>query len=287
VHQPISAHQNERGVGTIALLSTRLSHEIHCWFSFLDDVVGETLLARYGELLTEKERRQQSRFHFERDRLRYLITRALVRTCLSYYAPIAPADWIFAKTAYGRPVIRNRDAIAQSLSFNVSHADGLIALAIARDIPVGIDVEKILVSRACADIALTVLASQEAASLRELSPAERPLRFLEYWTLKESYIKARGLGLSIPLSEFAFRLSGDHEIELRVEPTLKDVASRWHFKQLTVSDEYMFAICAGEPRTIITRRIVPLVGHQPFELKFLRSTAFSGPRHPDHKSKSD
>ena len=52
------------------------------------------------------------------------------------------------------------------------------------------------------------------------------------WTLKESYIKARGLGLSIPLDEFSFEFGGAEGIRLEIDAGLGDDAARWRFCQL-------------------------------------------------------
>lgn len=54
-------------------------------------------------MLSTEELRQQRRFYFERDRHRYLVTRAMVRTVLSKYAAIAPEQWRFTTNSYGRP----------------------------------------------------------------------------------------------------------------------------------------------------------------------------------------
>jgi 4'-phosphopantetheinyl transferase len=77
-------------------------------------------------LLSQEEQRQQLRFHFERDRHRYLVTRAMQRTVLSKYVGIAPRDWRFTSNDYGRPSIAAEHAAARGLEFNLSHTDGLV-----------------------------------------------------------------------------------------------------------------------------------------------------------------
>ena len=56
---------------------------IQLWLAFCDEIADQQLLADYRRLLVEEERQKEMRFHFARDRHRYLITRALVRTMLS------------------------------------------------------------------------------------------------------------------------------------------------------------------------------------------------------------
>src|SRR5215470_10429180 len=79
------------------------SAEIHLWLAFYDEITEERLHSAYWELLNDAEKEQEQRFHFARDRRRYLVTRALVRTVLSRYIPIHPKEWIFSTNAYGRP----------------------------------------------------------------------------------------------------------------------------------------------------------------------------------------
>ena len=62
--------------------------EIHLWLSFYDEIADERLLASYRDLLAEAEKGLQRRFYFAKDRHRYLVTRAMVRTVLSRYASI-------------------------------------------------------------------------------------------------------------------------------------------------------------------------------------------------------
>ena len=84
-----------------------------------------------------------ARLVFDRDRRAFLMTRALVRTTLSRYAPVAPADWRFITNAHGRPEILDRPAGVPDLRFNISHTDGLIACAVTIGREVGVDVEHI------------------------------------------------------------------------------------------------------------------------------------------------
>src|SRR5215510_3003654 len=115
--------------------------EIHLWLAFYDEINEEPLLSAYRELLDAAEKEQEPRFYFARDRRRYLITRALVRTTLSRYVCIHPRDWIFSANAYGRPELVNAQARDAGLSFNISHTHSLIVLGVTKDRALGVDVE--------------------------------------------------------------------------------------------------------------------------------------------------
>ncbi len=94
------------------------------------------------------------------------------------------------------------------------------------------------------EIAGRFFAPAEAAALRVLPSEEQQQRFFDYWTLKESYIKARGMGLSIPLESFAFDLEDPARIRVRIKPGLQDDAERWLFWCLRLGRGYLMALCA-------------------------------------------
>ncbi|QDQ26030.1 4'-phosphopantetheinyl transferase superfamily protein [Chitinimonas arctica] len=261
-------------------LTSRLALEpgqLTLWCVSFADIRDEGLLAAYWRLLSEAERQQANRFHFAKDRHRYLLTRALVRTVLSRYAPIAPEDWCFRATAHGRPEIANAGELAGRIVFNLSHTDSLIVLAIACGTALGVDVENIVERPAPVDIAAHFFAPSEVEALFRLPASERQARFFQYWTLKESYIKARGLGLSIPLDQFRFELGAAGQVELFTQPELNDPADRWRFMLLQPDPAYLIAVCAEGEQRLQLRKIVPLLTDEPFEATVLLQSGFSVP----------
>jgi 4'-phosphopantetheinyl transferase len=253
--------------------------EIHVWLAFYDDIADERLHAAYRDLLAPAEKAQEPRFYFARDRRRYLVTRALVRTVLSRYVAIAPTEWVFVPNAYGRPDIANTQARHASLSFNISHTHSLIVLAITTRRTVGVDVENVRTRDAAIDVATHYFAPREVAALMTVPPHLQPYRFFEYWTFKEAYIKARGMGLSIPLDKFSFHYPDDRAVALTIDPDLADDPGRWQFWQLRPSStsEYLVAICAerigAQPTSLIVRRAVPMLSEEPWAVDLLRASA--------------
>src|SRR6185437_5610920 len=177
------------------------SRTIDLWCTYISEIRDDSLWPRYDALLAVDERARQARFRFARDQRRYLVTRALVRTALSRYAAVRPEAWAFAAGAHGRPAITGPFP-APALEFNISHSADLVMLGVTSGRTLGIDVESF--EARDADIAGLdrYFAPQESAALLSLAPAERRRRFFELWTLKESYIKARGMGLTIALDAF-------------------------------------------------------------------------------------
>lgn len=246
--------------------------EIHLWLASYEEIADERLHAAYRALLNDEERAQEPRFYFARDRRRYLVTRALVRTVLSRYAPVQPADWVFETNAYGRPEAANAAAREMGLTFNLSHTHSMIVLAVTLKREVGVDVENVRAREVSIDVADRYFAPAEVRVLSAAPADEQQYRFFEYWTFKEAYIKARGMGLSLPLDKFAFHYPADDAVAIEIDPELADDAERWQFWQFRPSPEYLVALCAegaAAPR-IVVRNTVPMVGASPVEPQFLR-----------------
>ena len=242
---------------------TLLNRQAHLWLARPEQFTDPAELARYRTLLTDDEREKTDRFRVARDRHTCLITRALVRTTLSRYQDVPPEHWRFRTNDRGRPDV---SAPTSPIRFNLSHTDGLIACLVSRDRAVGVDVEHLARASRWVDLADRNFAPREAAALRRLTVADRPTRFLEYWTLKESYIKARGLGLTIPLAAFSFDLparSAD-DIAIRFTPAIDDEPARWQFGLARLASGHLIATAVergtGDPVPVTLHEAVAPLG---------------------------
>ncbi|SAL32849.1 4'-phosphopantetheinyl transferase [Caballeronia udeis] len=253
-----------------------LGLDIDVWLTFYDEITDEALLARLRSLLSEDERRQEARYHFADDRKRHVVTRSLVRSVLSHYADVSPADWTFSANAFGRPQIAGAQAGKEALRFNVSHTRGLIALGVTRGRELGVDVEHVSARRIGTGIAEHFFSPREAAALTQVAPERRQERFFEYWTLKESYIKARGMGMSISLDQFSFHFPHPGAVRLEMQPELGDNQARWSFWQYRPARDYLLAICAerlgGQAPRVRIHKTVPTVAVESLTLALLKST---------------
>lgn len=271
-------HREAGADGKIDLIIQLTSAEIHVWLTFYEAISDEQLVVSYRELLNAKEKEEESRFCFARDRYRYLATRALVRTVLSRYASVDPKDLVFSTNAYGRPHIVNTQATDGGLSFSVSHTQGLIVLGVSKGRSLGVDVENFAIPGISIDIANHYFHAEEVAALHEVPHQQQRYRLFEYWTLKESYIKARGQGFTLPLDTFSFHLADDR-VHLMVDPELGDDSSRWQFWQLGPSSEHLLAVCAEKlsaqsPRLVV-RETTPTVSERILAPELLRTSEIS------------
>ena len=105
-------------------------------------------------------------------------------------------------------------------------------------------------------------APAEVAALERWPAEQQKQRFLQFWTLKEAYIKARGMGLSIPLADFAFALSPRRPPTICFAEGCPDDPSRWQFAHIGLGRRYQIALAVHLPATagltIRWRETVPL-----------------------------
>ena len=252
-----------------------LPGQIHLWFAFPEEIRTPALLAEYHKLMNGEEQAQLQRFHFEKHRHQYLITRALVRTTLSRYATLPPQEWRFSKNEYGRPEILP-SAKFPPLRFNLSHADGLISCGVVLAQDIGVDVELTTRIDNLRELAEHSFSPNEVHDFSQLPLEDQRDRFFEYWTLKESYIKARGMGLSLPLTQFSFHLSADRPIGISFDPRLKDHPHDWHFWLLQPTSTHKATVAIRRnphlDHSLIIRKVVPLMEAYPFDCKILKES---------------
>jgi 4'-phosphopantetheinyl transferase len=235
---------------------------IDLWCVFFDEIQEPKLLAEYLTLLSDAEKLQMQRFYFAHDRRRYLLTRALVRVILSRHVNIKPEYLVFTTNAHGKPEIMNAQGRAHKISFNISHTKSIIVLGVTCENHLGVDVESITTRPAPLEVADRYFSHTEAAHLKALAPGLQHQRFFQLWTLKESYIKARGMGLSIPLNQFEFDFQSDGSINMNIHHELNDHPRHWHFWQCQPHADYLMAVCAqnnhSSPQQLILRKLIPL-----------------------------
>jgi 4'-phosphopantetheinyl transferase len=235
--------------------------EAHLYFALEDQIREPALLSAYDALLTPEERTRKQRYVFEKNRHEYLITRALVRSVLSRYAPLRPAAWTFSANEWGCPAIASAEG--QGLRFNLSNTRGLVCCLVAADRDVGIDVEDVTREGETVTIADRFFSPSEVDELRAQPEERRRPRFFDYWTLKEAYIKARGMGLAIPLDHFSFLLANDRPIGIAFDPRLEDDASSWQFEQLRPTPNHLVSVAIRRKNEadlrLVVRRVTPLL----------------------------
>ncbi|MCA9688440.1 MAG: 4'-phosphopantetheinyl transferase superfamily protein [Myxococcales bacterium] len=239
--------------------------EVHVYWARPEQILDPDLLAAYRAMLDDEERRRHGCYLFNRHRHLYLVSHALARVTLSAYAGAPPAALQFTIGPHGRPDLDPAHGLGR-LRHNLSHTDGLAVCAVARG-DIGVDVEDTSRRSSGISIAEHFFAAPEVAALRALpEPAQRD-RFFDYWTLKEAYIKARGMGLALPLGDFAYTLGGP-EIQIGFSGTIEDDPAAWRFRLLEPGRPHRIAVALrrGAGLTVRCFESVPLLSTRPVDL---------------------
>ncbi len=198
-------------------------------------------------VLSDGERTQHDRFRFERDRDLYLTAHRLLREALSADTDRPPASWRFVEGPHGRPALSPE---TPGPSFNLSHTHGLTAVVLGPAAELGVDTEQVGQRGDLLPVAEHWFNAEEVAVLRALPESERQRRFLCFWTVKEAYLKARGVGLRLPLHDITVRLPGEPMVTAPVTPGLvlgpgvHDDASAWQVRLLAPDETHVVSVAA-------------------------------------------
>ena len=162
--------------------------------------VGATVLEKLEASLSPDERSRADRFHFPHDRYRFIAGRGILRALLGAYLDRDPKDLVFRYGPQGKPSLETNED-DHSVSFNLSHKQGLAVYAFARGRRLGIDLESISTAFPGEEIATRFFSPRELEELLALPPEARAEGFFLAWTRKEAYIKALAGCGKILLSE--------------------------------------------------------------------------------------
>ncbi|MDQ0195342.1 4'-phosphopantetheinyl transferase family protein [Paenibacillus wynnii] len=145
------------------------------------------------------------KFHFRADAQRTLLGDILIRYILCKRKCKNNEELIFSYNPYGKPQLAN----SPDIHFNISHS-GKYVVASVDTMPVGVDVE--IIKPIDLKVADSFFSKLEKEYILNSEYGERLSKFYRIWTMKESYIKREGKGLSIPLDSFCvISLEGDNE----------------------------------------------------------------------------
>jgi 4'-phosphopantetheinyl transferase len=200
---------------------------VHVWA--WDYECSAESLNRYIALLSSDERLRTQRFRFEKDRIRYTVSHAILRILLGRYLDADPSSIAFCRNQFGKPHL-SQTLAAQKLAFNLSHTNRVGLLAIAIDVEIGVDIEEVLPVE-CGAVE-QYFSPQEQLSLSSLEGNDWLEGFYKCWTRKEAILKAEGLGLNASLDTFDVSLSPHVKPEVLEVRANSRLTSNWHLVEL-------------------------------------------------------
>lgn len=217
--------------------------EVHIWRVALD---GDPALEAS---LTADEKERAARFHFARDRRRYVAGRGTLRALLGAYLSLPAGEVRLQYGAQGKPALAAEHG--STLQFNVAHSHELALLAFTRGRALGVDVEYARPLPEMLSIASRFFSAQEVAALRATPEAAQRKSFFRIWSRKEAFIKATGKGLSQPLEAFNV-MAADGRPLTTVE--LEGEKSCWRLWDLAAGEAYGAALVVWVDAGCVTLR---------------------------------
>ena len=201
---------------------------------YINQGIPSQLFNSLLSLVSIERRKKIYKFIRKEDADRSLIADILLREALIENFKIENDNIFFNYGKYGKPRLINHE----SINFNISHSGNWVVCAI-NDHEVGIDIEKI--EDIDFDIAKSFFSEKEYIDLMNKDINKRKDYFYDLWTLKESYIKACGKGLSLDLRSFSFRIENNN-ILFESKNNLRN----YFFKQYFIDKNYKLSVCTLE-----------------------------------------
>lgn len=208
---------------------------------------------RWLPTLPVPEQQRFLRYRRPLDAHQFLIGRLMIRRWLADATGTPAFDWRFSEGDRGRPEIAGPDP---QWSFNLSHSGGLVACALARtpartgppaaDAGIGVDLEDLDRRPLSPDLIHRFCAPNEVADIERQPGPLQARRFLTYWTLKEAYLKARGLGIAVHLADLDFSLDGPHPA-IRFRESLAGTRSDWAFELFQPTPRFLLSVAMPLP----------------------------------------
>jgi 4'-phosphopantetheinyl transferase len=221
---------------------------------FILDVDADTEAALV-RMLDDEERRRAERFRFEEHRRRFVVRRGMLRLVLSRHTGTGPEMLRFARGAGDKPALAGPEG--NMLKFSASSSGGLGAVAVARDRELGLDLEQIRPNGDHNLIASSEFSAEESDWLRQLPEAKRLVAFYQLWTCKEAYLKGKGVGLTVPLNDFAISLSQEAP-RLAWSKLDSSDPERWSLQPLSIEPGFVACLATeGGCRAVRSKRWFP------------------------------
>lgn len=210
------------------------SHQVDIWRVSLD--LQPDSVKSLESSLSEDEIQRSARFHFDTDRQRFIVAHGCLRGILARYLRCESRQLEFSVDGYGKPSLPGHE-----IEFNLSHSGSYALVAVSRQHRLGVDLELIRNDVEIESLATRFFSPTEVTELMALPLEQRPLGFFNCWTRKEAYIKAQGLGLSLPLDSFDVSLSPNTPAILRATRPNQYEALQWTLLSFDVEAGYVGA----------------------------------------------
>lgn len=222
-------------------------NEVHIWRANLE--LPEEKINQLFNLLNKDEQERAQRFHFARDRARFIAARGMLRKLLGQYVAISPEQLQFNYNQYGKPNLIQKPEI----QFNLSHAHNQALIAVTLASAVGVDIEYCDREVDIDGISKRFFSANECQVIQSLTDVKKRQVFFTAWVRKEAFLKALGMGLSYSLDKVEVSLLPEQPARIIALHDKEQKLEDWSLFNLTISEDYQAALVVkGNNQTIKT-----------------------------------
>lgn len=218
-----------------------------CIFS----IKNHSLLTDNMEILSAQEQQKASSLRQEKDRIRFITSRLLLRRFLSLYLNYPAKKLIFEINKHGKPYLAFAGNDCPGIHFNLSHSGEFIALAFSVVSPVGIDIETARENIHMETLVRRFFHPDEYSEFLKLDKTAQKDFMFRRWTVREAFLKGIGTGFSTSPDSFyvqefpsALRNSADRQAApsvFRIKKSQEDYSS-WRIESIPAPDGYYSSI---------------------------------------------
>ena len=227
------------------------------WTLPIDEATVETAARILLKTLSVAEIREARDIKREARRGEFIVGRAMLRQALSAQLHVPMETLRIARDANQKPHVASPKNGGE-IEVSISHTEGLIACLVACSPAAAVDVEKIQHTVDLTAVAAEVLSPLEREEIQDLFGSAWTERFFDYWTLKEAYAKATGLGLQMAFNGASFLRDQYDQIGMQSLDGL-NTGRDWQFWCLHPSPSHTVSIAARrngrDPLELVTRQM--------------------------------
>jgi 4'-phosphopantetheinyl transferase len=218
---------------------------IDFWHShYLDNAA----YSHHWHLLDSTEKTRAEKFKTPLLQQRYVTAHGRLRTILAQYLNVSPESLRIQKTAHGKPYLVDYPELA----FNLSHTGNVMAVAVANNCQLGVDIEQCKYRTNLAALVEKCFGAEEAAYWQQQPEALQLREFYQFWTRKEAFVKATGLGISLGLRDCV--VNPDNPQQFLAIPAVCGLASDWQCQDIALGEGICAAVVANKAISTIMMR---------------------------------
>lgn len=253
-----------------SITSFRMSSAIRWAFNWKEWNPSEQEFEYAVSCIQSDEKSRIGRFVFRKDVRASLIGRLLMRKFVNEYAGLLYDKITFARDEHNRPILKDKSAV---VSFNVSHQGSYTVLAgEVTDVKLGVDVMSLDQVRNVSEFFRIMDKNFTTSEWEEIkgksdsgkSEPEQLSMFYRHWALKESYVKALGVGIFIDLKNIDFRTNSELSKDSITTDTvlyINEVKQNWLFEESLLDSQHCVAVALQENENFPRAR-----SHKKFEI---------------------